>query len=240
MSRTVASARLAHQRHSRRCRHDHFVALVVLRPEHGEWSSARPGEWICSIRRLVTTIGIRRLPSVLLTPSPAPFMSLHPISIGPSLTTLLDELLHGPPASAAYMLNSGDPGLLGSLEHVSAEEASRALHDGATVAAHVDHLHFGLSLMNRWAAGEDPFANADWSASWRVTSVSDAQWRELRSSLASEAQRWRDALASDRLLDQTELNFVLASIAHLAYHLGAIRQIATASRGPKQTGNSVP
>ena len=164
---------------------------------------------------------------------------MYAISIGPSLTTLLDELLHGPPASAAYMLNGGDAGLLGSLEHVSAEEASRALRDGATVAAHADHLRYGLSLMNRWADGEDPFANADWSASWRVTSVSEAQWRELRTSLASEAHRWRKALAGDRSLDETALNIVLASIAHLAYHLGAIRQIATASRGPKQSDNSV-
>jgi hypothetical protein len=31
-----------------------------------------------------------------------------------------------------------------------------------TIAAHVDHVHFGLSILNRWAAGEgNPWAGAD-------------------------------------------------------------------------------
>jgi hypothetical protein len=31
-----------------------------------------------------------------------------------------------------------------------------------------------------------------------------------------------------------ELRGMIASIAHLAYHLGAIRQIAAAARGPRE------
>jgi hypothetical protein len=34
-----------------------------------------------------------------------------------------------------------------------------------------------------------------------------------------------------------ELNGIVGSIAHLAYHLGAIRQIAGAARGPADSGN---
>ena len=43
----------------------------------------------------------------------------------------------------------------------------------------MDHVRYGLSLMNRWSAGENPFTSADWSASWKRTSVSDDEWREL-------------------------------------------------------------
>jgi hypothetical protein len=34
-------------------------------------------------------------------------------------------------------------------------------------------------------------------------------------------------------MSQLELNGVVASIAHLAYHLGAIRQIDRSTHGPK-------
>jgi len=160
---------------------------------------------------------------------------MHATTLGPSLITLLTELIDGPSPDGAFMLNGGDPGLLRSLGRLTASEASAASHGGATVAAHVDHLRYGLSLMNRWAAGEHPFADADWSVSWRMSSLSEPEWHALRSALGVEARRWRDALASDRSLDSTELNIVLASIAHLAYHMGAIRQIAGATRGPKET-----
>ena len=36
-------------------------------------------------------------------------------------------------------------------------------------------------------------------------------------------------------LDETELTGVVASIAHLAYHLGAIRQLNSSARGPRET-----
>jgi hypothetical protein len=160
---------------------------------------------------------------------------MHVATIAPSLTTLFDELIHGPTSGPAYMLNEGDRGLLGSLERISAVDASTGSHGGATVAAHTDHLRYGLSLVNRWSPGEDPFASADWSGSWRISTVSEPEWHALRSALAAEARRWREALSRDRSLDTDDLNVVLGSVAHLAYHLGAIRQIVKATRGPKET-----
>jgi hypothetical protein len=68
-----------------------------------------------------------------------------------SLPSLFSELVYGAPQAGAFVLNRGDPGLLASLEKLSPEDASRASHGGACIAAHVDHLRYGLSLMNRWA-----------------------------------------------------------------------------------------
>jgi hypothetical protein len=152
-----------------------------------------------------------------------------------TLITLLGELVDGPPGAAAYMLNRGDLGLLRSLDALTAREASAAVAGGSSVAAHVDHLRYGLSLMNRWSAGENPFDGADWSASWRKTSVSDAEWQELRTALRTEAHRWLEALSVPRDVSAVELNGIVGSIAHLAYHLGAIRQINRAARGPAET-----
>src|SRR4051812_1350624 len=114
-----------------------------------------------------------------------------------TLTTLFAELVDGPPAEA-YMLNRGDVGLLRSLENLTASDASRATSGGASIAAHVDHLRYGLSLMNRWSHGENPFDGADWSASWRRISVSDAEWQDLKTALRDEAHRWLDALRVPR------------------------------------------
>jgi hypothetical protein len=46
----------------------------------------------------------------------------------------------------------------------AAEEASAVPSGGgASIAAHVDHLRYGLELLNRWTRGEKPFADADHS-----------------------------------------------------------------------------
>src|SRR5215470_13097002 len=93
--------------------------------------------------------------------------------IAGTLATLFSELVEGAPRSGAYMLNAGDPGLLQSLETLSATAASAPTVTGSSIAAHVDHLRYGLSLMNRWSGGDDPFKDADWSASWKKTKVSE-------------------------------------------------------------------
>lgn len=157
---------------------------------------------------------------------------MNTTSFGDTLPTLLAELVDGAPQSGAYMLNRGDPGLLQSLDRLSARAASAASAGGGTIAAHVDHLRYGLSLMNRWSAGENPFDDADYSASWRRTDVSDIEWEELRTGLRDEAHRWLASLRTPREVNPVELNGMVGSIAHLAYHLGAIRQIDRTARGP--------
>jgi hypothetical protein len=151
-----------------------------------------------------------------------------------TLTTLFAELLDGPPPAAAYMLNSGDVGLLRSLDKLSAHDASAVSGGGASIAAHVDHLRYGLSLMNRWSTGENPFDTADWAPSWRIAAVSETEWQTLRHELGREAHRWLKALEVPRDVSATELNGVVGSIAHLAYHLGSIRQIDRTARGPAE------
>lgn len=152
------------------------------------------------------------------------------------LRQLFSELADGVPAGGgAYILNSGDAGLLRSLDALSAEEASRAVDGGATIAAHTQHVRYGLSLMNRWAtAGGNPFADATWDEAWKVSAVSEPQWEDIRRGLRDEAHRWLDALGAPREVNVIQLSGMIGSIAHLAYHLGAIRQIARRARGPKE------
>jgi hypothetical protein len=148
--------------------------------------------------------------------------------------TLLGELVNGASKDGGYMLNPGDEGLLRSLERLSAVDASARTPTGSSIAAHVDHLRYGLSLMNRWSHGENPFEHADWSASWRNTSVSEPEWRRRIADLRAEAERWLGVVRTPREVNEIELNGMIGSIAHLAYHLGAIRQINQSARGPAE------
>jgi hypothetical protein len=155
--------------------------------------------------------------------------------VAPTLARLFAELADGVTDRSGFVLNSGDVGLLRSLDTLSAAEASRSVNDGATIAAHAQHVRYGLSLMNRWAAaGGDPFADAQWDEAWQVSAVDDAEWAAIRNGLSDEARRWADVLKTPREVAEVELTGMAASVAHLAYHLGAIRQIHKSTRGPRE------
>jgi hypothetical protein len=89
--------------------------------------------------------------------------------------------------------------------------------------------------MNQWAAeGGNPFANAKWDEAWKITAVNASQWAEITQGLRAEAARWLQVLKTPREVAGIEFTGLVSSIGHLAYHLGAIRQIAKGARGPKE------
>ena len=153
-----------------------------------------------------------------------------------ALTHLFSELVNGATDDgSAFILNSGDRGLLDSLDTVSHSEASSTVSGGASLAAHATHVAYGLGLMNRWAReGGNPFADARWDEAWKVGVVSSQEWDAIRAELRNEAQRWLQSLASSREVTSAELTGMIASVAHLAYHMGAMRQISKNARGPKE------
>ena len=161
---------------------------------------------------------------------------MHTNDSSRSLAHLFAELIDGTSGPGdAFILNSGDQGLLRSLDRLSPDDASRSVHDGATIAAHAKHLQFGLSLMNRWAAeGGNPFADAAWDEAWKTSAVDESTWNEIRNGLREEAHRWLTCLGTPREVRTVEFTGMMASIAHLAYHLGAIRQINKDARGPRE------
>jgi hypothetical protein len=67
-----------------------------------------------------------------------------------------------------------------------------------------------------------------------VAAVDDPAWAEIRSGLRDETHRWLEALRAPRTVNEIELTGLISSVVHLAYHLGAIRQIDKSARGPKE------
>ena len=156
-------------------------------------------------------------------------------AFAPLFDLLFRELVFGSPdpRSRTYVLNQGDTGLLASLERLPASAASTTHGGGASIAAHVDHLRYGFSLLNRWASGDPPpWKDVDWTASWRRNVVSEDEWRKLRDELRREADAWAETLRTPREVSDVQAGWMGGSVAHFAYHMGAIRQIARATRGP--------
>lgn len=155
-----------------------------------------------------------------------------------ALATLLSELVDGAPPKACFVLNPGDPGLLRSLDRLSAQDASAVSpQGGASIAAHVDHLCYGMELLNRWAEGDEhAFDNADYSISWRRTSVTDSEWSALRSRLRMNTMKLGAAFQHVQTGNDLHVTGSIAMIVHLAYHFGAIRQIDRSIRGPQAEG----
>lgn len=144
-----------------------------------------------------------------------------------AIRTLLTELIDGPSGFGCWVINREEPGMLGLLSSLSADQASQFPAPGRkSIAAHVQHLTYSLSLLNRWANGEEnPFATADWEGSWQIDQVDNDVWQEIIAQLRSEAHAWSDAVTQPREWDELSLTGAIASTAHVAYHFGAIKQI---------------
>ena len=79
---------------------------------------------------------------------------------------------------------------------------------------------------------DDQWATADWAASWRRGKVDETEWAALRARLKWTAKEYLAGLSTPRELPEIERNGMIGGVVHLAYHLGAIRQIDRSIRGP--------
>ena len=152
-----------------------------------------------------------------------------------AVRSLMQEAYVGPehPERTWFVDNERDAGFLGIINRVTAEQASHVIGypEGASIASHVNHIRFALSLVTRAANGEDSFSSADWSGSWSVVSVDENQWSKLRASVRSELEALVPTLEpGPHLEDPMFLTGTIAVIAHGAWHLGAVRQLAAVVR----------
>src|SRR5262249_39761313 len=144
---------------------------------------------------------------------------------------LLPEASRGRPTNKLYVVNQADPGLLPHRKPIPPATPPRHPFSGNhSISPPSHHLYFGLSVLNRWLSGEEnPWANADFNESWRRLTVTETVWRALRDSLRKEADAWRNTVSARGQWDDLSGAAALSTIAHTAYHLGAIRQVLAAA-----------
>jgi len=144
------------------------------------------------------------------------------------LLGVLDEAFEHPQKPWTYFTdNSADAGFFGTLAKLSTAEASRP-SGGTSIAAHVHHVVFGLVVSSAWIQGHR--RRRDWQESWRVSTVDDAAWSRLQEQLRNECKNLRQVIESHASSGIEAFGGALAAIAHVAYHLGAVRQKAVFSQ----------
>lgn len=116
-------------------------------------------------------------------------------------------------------------GLLPTLERLSAAQASQILQ-GASIAGHAQHAAFHLEVLIRWEQDGErgPF---DWKGSFLPSEVNETEWQKVQ-------QRLEAAYKAVLAFAETQRNHTpdgdltgtfVGATAHVAYHLGAVRQM---------------
>jgi hypothetical protein len=140
------------------------------------------------------------------------------------LLAVLHEAFEGPPERWSFFTDSGsEAGMFGTLAKLSAADASRAT-GGSTIAAHAHHVSFSLEASSAWIRGDQTPRN--WKESWSVSTVDDVAWARMQSEIRSRYRDMLKAVESDTKSGVMPFVGAVATVAHMAYHLGAIKQKA--------------
>ena len=121
----------------------------------------------------------------------------------------------------SYFIGNPEAGFLGTLRALSAEQASQVVGT-ASVASHVYHTIFGMEASaDRITGNRVPH---DWSESWKVTEVTEAEWQDMIRRLEDQYHTLSQSIGSFALTDEIAAGVSAGGVAHVAYHLGAVQQ----------------
>jgi len=135
----------------------------------------------------------------------------------------LRETFEGPPIGRLSSYLDKNAGLFDTITGVSAEQASKDFH-GTTIAAQTEHTKFYLDLLCEYIEGRVERSN--WEASWLIETVNETEWDALRKTVSESYEKTLRCLASINDWNEMTAAMAMGIVAHTAYHLGAIRQIA--------------
>ena len=139
------------------------------------------------------------------------------------LFLLLAEIFGVADTPDGRILDTGQSGLLGTINALSAEVASAApMKDQATIASHCGHVLFLLQYFAAYERGETP--DADWEGSWAIRTIDDAAWLALRQELQTTYDNLIERLKVRDAWPEAAIAASMMLLAHCAYHVGEIRQ----------------
>lgn len=119
----------------------------------------------------------------------------------------------------------GKEGLFDAFATVDARQASKKPSpDCNSIAAHTFHILFALQGGNSYAGRPEP--EGTWESSWAKQTVTDSEWSELAGRIKDEYDwhmHW--VMTNEDWGDPEMTTGVMAQLPHMAYHLGAIRQL---------------
>jgi hypothetical protein len=140
-----------------------------------------------------------------------------------NIIILLEETFSKP---QGYYLDLHSGGLMGTLENITAAQASTAFKPGmTTIAAHVDHTRFYLSNVVVQSLRGQEVGKLDWDQSWELKTVNELEWQELKQNLSDTCQTILELVKARETWDDQPITDAMVGLAHTAYHVGAIRQM---------------
>ncbi len=154
--------------------------------------------------------------------------TLTQVLLNQAIDLLRETYEGGVPGQGTQYLDHSS-GIRSTLNEVTAEEASKRLDGHPSIASHARHMSFHLRVTAEWIQGDH--SKRDWVKSFEPQAVNEDEWAAVKDDLeASRRQLIRvlESLPPERLAEE---GAAMGAIAHLAYHLGAIRQLLHRVRG---------
>ena len=144
--------------------------------------------------------------------------------VNTAIVALYTEVFQGtPPGADGTWFVQGGEAMWATLDDLSAAEASTRVFPGAsTIAAHTIHTAYYLNQTLLWVAGKEPVD--DWPGSWAKQEVTEEEWTAVKDDFKQKVRTFTDLIASSPS-GEYEVLGKLANLGHVAYHLGAVRQL---------------
>ena len=136
---------------------------------------------------------------------------------------VLRETFEGSPAGEPSAYLDRGTGVFSTLDALSAEQVSR-FTNATTIAAHTEHAKFYLDRLCEFINGRTEPVN--WEQSWLIETVDETEWNYLREGMRKSYENVLLCFAQVEAWNGDNIGEAVAIIAHTAYHLGAIRQMA--------------
>lgn len=152
-------------------------------------------------------------------------------TIGKALSTIFREACDAEYHDSTWFKdNDPDGSFIPSMDQITAAQASeRPLCGRNSAAAHAAHIAFHFQALVDFLRSGIWQEKLDWESSWSKQEFSEEEWATLRAQLREHAIIIHDYLGEVPLdADEDTLTGAVALIAHCAFHLGAVRQIASA------------
>ena len=140
-----------------------------------------------------------------------------------ALSILFRESFEGMPTREEQVFLDYDTGVFVTLGQISAEKASAEINFN-TIAAHTEHARFYIELLDNYLNKD--FRILDFKQSWRIKIVTEDEWDALREDMSKIYRKVGETLQKTDEWGLDNITVAMGIVAHTAYHLGAIRQMA--------------
>ena len=140
-----------------------------------------------------------------------------------ALSILFRETFEGMSTPEEQVFLDRDAGIFKTLGVIDAQQASTEINSN-TIAAHCEHARFYIELLDNYLNRD--FRILDFKRSWRTATVNDDEWDKLRENVSRTYRKIGETFEKNEEWALDSITVAMGIVAHTAYHLGAIRQMA--------------